>query len=100
MMARKNAARLREGLEEALADIRGEETAIRATPIAVTGPDVRAVRTKLGISQDRMASLLGTSTSGYRKWEQGQRRPSGAALTLLRIADHEPEAVLRVLRDR
>lgn len=98
MTARTNAARLREGLEEALADIRGDETSIRTTPVAVTGPDVRAVRTKLGISQDRMAALLGTSTSGYRKWEQGQRRPSGAALTLLRIAEQEPEAVLRALQ--
>jgi putative transcriptional regulator len=44
-----------------------------------------------------MAQFLGTSLSGYRKWEQGQRQPSGAARTLLRVMEKEPEAVLRVL---
>ena len=47
-----------------------------------------------------MAVALGTSPSGYRKWEQGQRRPSGAARTLLRVMDKEPEAVLRVLSSK
>nr|WP_244421662.1 hypothetical protein [Mesorhizobium alhagi] len=26
-----------------------------------------------------MATVLGTSPSGYKKWEQGKRQPSGAA---------------------
>lgn len=41
--------------------------------------------------------MLGTSPSGYKKWEQGKRQPSGAARTLLRVIDREPEAVLRAL---
>jgi putative transcriptional regulator len=32
-----------------------------------------------------------------RKWEQGQRQPHGAALTLLNIMDREPEAVIRAI---
>jgi len=44
-----------------------------------------------------MATVLGTSPSGYKKWEQGKRQPSGAARTLLRVMDREPEAVLRAL---
>ena len=43
--------------------------------------------------------MLGTSTSGYRKWEQGERQPSGAARTLLRVMENEPEAVLRALTE-
>ena len=44
-----------------------------------------------------MALLLGTSVSGYRKWEQRVRQPSGAARTLLRVMEREPDAVLRAL---
>jgi len=44
-----------------------------------------------------MAPLLGMSLSGYRKWEQGQRRLSGPAASLLRVIEREPEAVKRAL---
>ena len=59
--------------------------------------DAKAIRRKLQLTQDEMATVLGTSPSGYRKWEQGARQPSGAARTLLRIMEREPEAVLRAL---
>ena len=44
-----------------------------------------------------MALLMGISLSGYRKWEQGTRRISGPAATLLRVLEREPEAVKRAL---
>ena len=44
-----------------------------------------------------MAPLMGMSQSGYRKWEQGTRRVSGSAATLLRIIQKEPEAAKRAL---
>jgi putative transcriptional regulator len=44
-----------------------------------------------------MAPLMGMSLSGYRKWEQGQRRLSGPAVSLLRLIEKEPEAVKRAL---
>jgi putative transcriptional regulator len=97
-MTRANYQRLRRGLEEALAHVEGKPSTLRLTSVAVPAVDVRAIRAKLGVTQPIMAGLLGVSTSGYRKWEQGQRRPSGAALTLLRVADADPEAVLRVLQ--
>ena len=40
---------------------------------------------------------MGMSLSGYRKWEQGTRRVSGPAAALLRIIQHEPNAVRRAL---
>ena len=51
----------------------------------------------LGLSQARFARLLGVSTSGLRKWEQGDRTPRGASATLLRVMEREPEAVTRAL---
>ena len=44
-----------------------------------------------------MASLMGMSLSGYRKWEQGTRRVSGPAVSLLHVIAREPEAVKRAL---
>ena len=56
--------------------------------------DVVAVRKKLKLSQQRFAQLLGISENTLQNWEQGRRRPSGAARVLLRVAAHHPEVIL------
>ena len=57
-------------------------------------PVVRA-RLKTGLSQTQFATLLGVSKRTLEQWEQGRRQPSGAARSLLKIAERHPE----VLRD-
>lgn len=85
-------------MSEALAHAKGEAVpGIRLNTVDLGDVDAKAVRRKLHLTQDEMAVVLGTSSSGYKKWEQGQRQPSGAARTLLRVMDREPEAVLRAL---
>lgn len=59
-------------------------------------PDVRRIREKTGLSQARFAELLGVSVRTLQDWEQGRRAPSGAARTLLLIADQDPEVLVRV----
>jgi len=59
-------------------------------------PDVTLIREKTGLSQKRFAQLLGVSVRTLQDWEQGRRTPSGAARTLLMIADKNPHAVLEV----
>lgn len=59
-------------------------------------PDVAAIREKTGLSQSRFASLLGVSVRTLQDWEQGRRAPSGAARTLLLIAQRSPRALLDV----
>jgi putative transcriptional regulator len=59
-------------------------------------PDVGKVREKTGLSQARFAELLGVSVRTLQEWEQGRRAPSGAARTLLMIADRNPGALLDV----
>ena len=87
-----------QAMSEALAHARGEDVpGIQVHHIDVAKVDAKAIRKKLRLTQEQMALALGTSPSGYRKWEQGQREPSGAARTLLRVMEKEPEAVLRVL---
>jgi len=59
-------------------------------------PDVGQIREKTGLSQARFAELLGVSVRTLQDWEQGRRAPSGAARTLLLVADHNPRALLDV----
>ena len=81
-----------QAMTEALAHAKGEGPAIVHDPIAP-----RKVREQAHLTQAQMAPLMGMSLSGYRKWEQGQRRVSGPAATLLRLIQREPDAVKRAL---
>ncbi len=59
-------------------------------------PSVASIREKTGLSQERFATLLGVSVRTLQDWEQGRRAPSGAARTLLIIAERNPKALLEV----
>ena len=59
-------------------------------------PDVAGIREKVGLSQSRFATLLGVSVRTLQDWEQGRRAPSGAARTLLLVADRNPRVLLEV----
>src|SRR6476646_9640864 len=59
-------------------------------------PSVAHVRESTGLSQARFAQLLGVSVRTLQEWEQGRRAPSGAARTLLLIAQKNPRALLEV----
>ncbi|MEC8849081.1 MAG: helix-turn-helix domain-containing protein [Pseudomonadota bacterium] len=86
-----------ESLSEALAHAEGQKVRVRAHEIDVRPDSIQSARKRLGLSQDRFAQAFGVSASTLRKWEQGQRKPNGAAKTLLRIIEREPNAVLRAL---
>ena len=62
----------------------------------VNVPSVASVRERTGLSQSRFAELLGVSVRTLQEWEQGRRAPSGAARTLLLIAQKNPSALLEV----
>lgn len=51
--------------------------------------DIRAMREKFKLSQAVLASVLNTSVSTIRKWEQGDKRPSGPSLKLLNLLDRK-----------
>ena len=55
---------------------------------------IAATRTRLRLSQNKFAALLGISVKTLHNWEQGQRKPTGAARILLRVASRHPEIVL------
>ena len=53
-------------------------------------PPVVSARQASGLSQAQFAQVLGISMRTLQKWEQGEREPSGAAKTLIRIAQRHP----------
>ncbi|CAN5164597.1 hypothetical protein BH24PSE2_BH24PSE2_21570 [soil metagenome] len=54
------------------------------------------VRLRSGLSQAQFAAALGVSKRTLEQWEQGRRKPSGAAKTLLKIAERHPEVFVEV----
>lgn len=64
----------------------------RKTQVALSA--IAEARSRLGMSQSELASLMGVSTRTLQDWEQGRRKPTGAAQTLLRVAIAHPEALL------
>ena len=45
------------------------------------------------LSQSQFATLMGVSVRTLQEWEQGRRQPSGAAKTLLKVAERHPEVL-------
>jgi putative transcriptional regulator len=66
--------------------------AARKTQVALS--PIAEARSRLGMSQAELADLMGVSTRTLQDWEQGRRKPTGAAQTLLRVAIAHPEALL------
>ena len=51
---------------------------------------------KSGLTQGQFALLLGVSRRTLEQWEQGRREPSGAAKTLIRVAELHPEILREI----
>ena len=83
-----------ESIKEAGQIRRGEVQASRR--FTMNAMDVKKVREGTGLSQSDFADLLHVSVKTLQNWEQGRTRPSGAAQTLLAVAQRHPE-VLREL---
>lgn len=88
--------------EELLASVRemkvglvGRVSVVTRDGRVVESPVARA-RLVSKLSQVQFAALMGVSVRTLQEWEQGRREPSGAAKTLLRVAQSHPE-VLREL---
>ena len=94
----KVADSIRRGLEQAVAYAEGaaDPKAFRVHVPAMI--DVKAIRAKLGLTQEQFAARFGFSINTLRHWEQGLRQPEGPARAYLLVIDREPEAVEKALR--
>ena len=93
-----NEADLIEGMKEALAHARGQltlKTARLPKPARMMSPAaITRVRRSLKASTPVFAAYLNVTTDTVRSWEKNRRRPSGAALRLLQIAEKRPEILV------
>lgn len=76
---------------ELLESVRDMKQGRAARKTEVELPAVAEARNRIGLSQQEFARLLGVSKRTLQEWEQGRRQPSGAARTLIRIAERHPE---------
>jgi len=54
---------------------------------------VRAVRKKLGLTQEEAGRIIGGGRRAFQKYERGTMQPSEAAVGLIEILDRHPEEV-------
>jgi putative transcriptional regulator len=59
-----------------------------------------ALRARLRLSQPIFARALNVSPDTVRAWEQGKRRPDGAALRLLQVTERYPNVIVEHVRRR
>jgi putative transcriptional regulator len=86
------------GLEQALAFGRGEADKSKYRVHVPQRIDVRAIRTKLHLTQEEFAGQFGFSVNTLRHWEQGKRRPEGPTRAYLLVIDRAPRTVRKALR--
>ena len=78
------------GLEDARAYLDGERDGFAVHEVDVPQPDVVAIRGKTGLSQPAFAKSIGVPLGTLKNWEQGRRRPGGAARVLLALIEKRP----------
>jgi len=66
----------------------------------LAGEDIKALRVRLGLSQDDFSELIGCGKKSLSRWENGREYPSQLVNTLLRLLNegHVTPAVLRKMR--
>lgn len=89
---------LRDIAEDLVSFLTDQGQVLPPPPDDSADPDPAAIRGSMGMSQTKFAQLIGVSVRTLHKWEQHTSRPSGAAMTLLKIAATNPHAVRQALR--
>lgn len=74
-----------------------EEQAVEVRRIVLRPVDVKALRARLGISQEEFAGRYGLDLATVRNWEQGRTRPEGPAAALLQLIDRDPGKIVELL---
>ncbi|HKT14545.1 MAG TPA: NadS family protein [Allosphingosinicella sp.] len=83
-------------MEEAAAHAQGKGKVARVHTIEV--PDVRAIREKLGLSQQAFANAYRIPLATLKGWEQGRRLPDATASAYLSVIAHLPDAARAALQ--
>jgi putative transcriptional regulator len=83
---------------QALAYAKGEADVSQYRVHEPKALDVRAIRKKLGMTQEAFAQEFGLSVNTLRHWEHGKRMPEGPTRAYLLVIDRNPKAVRKAPR--
>jgi len=86
---------LLESVKEAGQIVKGKRRPSRT--FVVDALDVQDIRESLNLTQYQFAALVHVSVKTLRNWEQGIRRPGGAAAALLTAIRNDPKNVIAAL---
>ena len=79
---------------------RGEIEPARATLVNDSEvSDTLSIRESMTLSRSQFAHLLGVPVRTVESWEQGRRKPTGAARTLLLVAAKHPQIILETVQE-
>lgn len=78
-------------------DIQRQKNADDAVALLDAAKFAKRVRVRLGLTQLEFSTRIEVPLDTVRNWEQGKRRPTGAAKALLKILDKSPESALLAL---
>jgi putative transcriptional regulator len=81
------------GLGDAIAYARGDTTRGRVA----AGPDVRAIRQRINLTQAQFARTYRIPLGTVRDWEQQRRQPDSGSATLLRMIQTDPKGVEEII---
>jgi putative transcriptional regulator len=96
-MKKRRFDRLVESLHDVRSHIATGRFDGRISKIDLAADDIRAVRERSGMTQQEFAAAFGIGLGTLQKWERGERRPSGAAKSLLRVMQTNLPAVAGAL---
>ncbi len=85
-------------MQEAAAIVRGERDSGRVH-LPPGDIDVRAIRSRMGLTRAAFAERFGLAVTAIRDWEQGLRRPDPAARVLLLVIARDPETVAQAVAE-
>ena len=79
----------------------GKKLTLRTFTVSRVAPkfapeEIAALRESSKLSRPLFAQILNVPPVTVRKWESGERKPSGAALRLLEVMQLHPETLLRL----
>jgi putative transcriptional regulator len=89
---------IRRGLAEAVAYAEGKADENAYAVHIPARLDVKAIRSRLKMTQQQFAARFGFNITTLRHWEQGRRAPEGPTRAYLLVIDRDPDAVQKALR--
>ena len=96
-MKKRRFDRLVASLDEVRSHVVSGDFGGRISKINIEADDIRAVRERSGMTEQQFAKTFGIGLGTLQKWERGERRPSGAAKSLLRVMQANLPAVFNAL---